>query len=438
MGNPLANDPHVSDIIFVRENEITAFLGYPLIFRGRLVGVVAMYSCKETDDFTINALSYAADIISLGIDRKQAEESLRMSENKYRMLLESLPQRIFYKDKDSVCISCNMNYARDLHITPGEIEGKTDYDFYPKILADKYRESDKRVALSGKTDEVDEKYIIDGREMVVHTVKTPIKDEAGNVVGILGIFWDITEKIALEMEALRTRHLASLGELSAGIAHEINNPLNGIINYAQILLNRKGKEDKEADILGKIVKEGNRAATIVKNLLSFARPTGDHETKVLARIGEITQSTLGLVGAQLRKTGITVKLNLPDTLPAILAHPQQIQQVFLNLISNAQYALCEKYPASHVDKILEVSGETATIDNATYIKVVFCDHGTGIPPNVINKITGPFFYHQTEKPGNRAWPEHLPRHYPRSRRQAPGGKRRGDVYQDFGTVAGFL
>lgn len=398
MGNPLANDPHVNDLNWVREQGITAFLGYPLIFRGRLVGVVAMFSHKEMDDFTIKALSYASDIISLGIDRKQAEESLRMSENKYRMLLESLPQRIFYKDKNSVYVSCNINYARDLHITPGEIEGKTDYDFYPKFLADKYREDDKRVALSGKTDEVDEKYIIDGREMVVHTMKTPIKDEAGSAIGILGIFWDITEKVALEMEAIRTRHLASLGELSAGIAHEINNPLNGIINYAQILLNRKGREDKEADILGKIVKEGHRTATIVKNLLSFARPTGENETKVLARIHEIISSTFALVGAQSRRMGITTKLNFPDTLPAILAHPQQIQQVFLNLISNAQYALCEKYSAPSADKILEVSGETVTIDNATYIKVVFCDHGTGIPPNVIHKITDPFF---TTKPRNQ-------------------------------------
>ena len=398
MGDPLANDPHVNDIIFIRENEITSLLGYPLIFRGRLVGVVALFSRKEIDDFTVKALSYAADIISLGIDRKQAEVSLRMSENKYRMLLESLPQRIFYKDKNSVYVSCNINYARDMHITPDEIEGKTDYDFYPKFLADKYREDDKKVALSGKTDETDEKYIIDSREMVVHTMKTPIRDEEGNVIGILGIFWDITEKVALEMEALRSRHLASLGELSAGIAHEINNPLNGIINYAQILLNKKSREDKEADILGKIVKEGNRAATIVKNLLSFARPTGEDEAKVSANMREIIASTFALVGTQLRKMGIITQLSLPDTLPAILAYPQQIQQVFLNLISNAQYALCEKYPAPSADKILEVSGETVTVDGATYIKVVFCDHGAGIPPNVINKIMDPFF---TTKPRNQ-------------------------------------
>ncbi|HJW85491.1 MAG TPA: PAS domain S-box protein [Candidatus Brocadiaceae bacterium] len=107
---------------------------------------------------------------------------------------------------------------------------------YSRVPIGKYREDDKRVALSGKTDEMDEKYSVGGQELIVHTMKTPIKDEAGNVIGILGIFWDITEKVTLELETLRTRHLASLGELSAGIAHEINNPLNGIINYAQILL----------------------------------------------------------------------------------------------------------------------------------------------------------------------------------------------------------
>lgn len=125
--------------------------------------------------------------------RRQAEERLRESEAKNRTLLEHLPQRIFYKDRNSVYVSCNEHYARDLKIAPEEITGKTDYDFYPPQLAEKYIGDDRQVMVSEKTVDIEEQYVQDGKEMTVHTVKTPVKDAAGNVLGVLGIFWDITD-----------------------------------------------------------------------------------------------------------------------------------------------------------------------------------------------------------------------------------------------------
>ena len=133
-------------------------------------------------------------------EKLKAEEALRKSENKFRTLLENLPQKIFLKDKNSVYVSCNENYARDLKIRSDEIAGKTDYDFYPKELAEKYRADDKRIMESGKTEHIEEEYIQDGQKVFVHTVKTPVKDENSNVVGVLGIFWDITERKKMEDE----------------------------------------------------------------------------------------------------------------------------------------------------------------------------------------------------------------------------------------------
>jgi len=134
------------------------------------------------------------------IDRLEMQRSLAESESKYRTLLESLPQKIFLKDRDSIYVSCNENYARDLGIAPKEIAGKTDHDFHPKELVDKYRADDRRIIESGETETIEERFVQDGIESVVQTVKTPVKDENGAVAGVLGIFWDITDRKRAETE----------------------------------------------------------------------------------------------------------------------------------------------------------------------------------------------------------------------------------------------
>jgi PAS domain S-box-containing protein len=125
---------------------------------------------------------------------------LKESAAEHRELTESLPQKIFHKDIDLVYVSCNKHYAEDMGIDAEKIAGKTDFEFYPKELAEKYRADDRRVMESGQTEEIEESYVKDGQELFVQTVKTPLKDEDGNVTGILGIFWDITHRKLAEQQ----------------------------------------------------------------------------------------------------------------------------------------------------------------------------------------------------------------------------------------------
>jgi len=153
-------------------------------------------------DLPLNILLVRTIIYTL--ERRKTIEALARSESKFRTLVENIPKKIFIKDKNSVYLFSNHNYAQDLKIQPEEIVGKTDYDFYAKELAEKYCADDKRIIKTGKTEDIEEKYIENGEERWVHTVKTPYKDAKGNIIGVLGIFRDITEQKNTEELILET------------------------------------------------------------------------------------------------------------------------------------------------------------------------------------------------------------------------------------------
>ncbi len=381
---------------FEREN-IKSVLLIAIRIERELVGFIGFDNIASPGtwrDEDINLLSITAEIIGNTIARRRTEDALRANESKYRLLLENIPMRIFYKDRNSVYLACNENYAEGLRIKPEEITGKTDYDFFPKEIADKCRAIDREVVESGKRMDVEDKYFKDGQEFIIHTIKVPIRNENGTIIGILGSSLDVTEKVHLEREAVRSRHLVLLGELAAGVAHEINNPITGVINCAQILLNKSREGSMEKDLAGRIIKEGERVATIVSKLLSFARPK---EKKNIVSVHEILSDTLILMRRQLEKDYIQIKLDIPKDLPEIFANSQEIQQVFMNIISNARYALNQKYPGGHENKILEILSEKVTVNRHSYVKVTFCDHGTGISAVIKSKIMSPFF--TTKPPG---------------------------------------
>ena len=199
---------------------------------------------------------------------------------------------------------------------------------------------------------------------------------------------DITEKMAMQAEAMQAADMASLGELAAGVAHEINNPITGIINYGQILINECSPRAWKR--IWRAHSKGRRAyGRIVKILLSYAR--SGREEKKPTRISAILEESIILIQAQIRKEGIDLKIDLPDDLPEVEANFQQLQQGFLNIINNPRYALNEKYPGRVKNKLFEITGEKATIGDRPYVRLLFYDHGVGIAARELSMLTKPFF-----------------------------------------------
>ena len=213
-----------------------------------------------------------------------------------------------------------------------------------------------------------------------------IFSEEGKFEGIVCVSQDIT----MQTETMRAGHLASIGELAAGVAHEINNPVNSIINFAQIMVDEVKKGEITTDeIPARIIKEGDRVASIVSSLLSFAR-----ENKMGKRpidIKEVINEVLALTETQILKDGINLTVDFPEELHKTLADFQQLEQVLLNILNNARYALNQRHPNAHPKKNLIIHGMEETVDDTLYLAVIFIDYGTGIPTAILDKIYNPFF-----------------------------------------------
>jgi PAS domain S-box-containing protein len=217
---------------------------------------------------------------------------------------------------------------------------------------------------------------------------TPFVDNNGQKKVLLSRR-DITEAKASIASAINSERLAALGELAAGVAHEINNPINSIINYAQILSNKTDTGDQLNTISNRIIGEGDRIAAIVASLLSFARH--ENADRKLVDISALLQEILTLTGAQLRKDGIKYFINTNGDLPPVYAAAQEIERVFLNIINNSRYALNEKFPHAEDMKKLDIDIGLVTSNGQNFMRIVFTDYGTGIPSSLRKKVINPFF-----------------------------------------------
>lgn len=231
-----------------------------------------------------------------------------------------------------------------------------------------------------------------GGDYSLTVVPVHLKDE-GEEQQILLIARPLTRDEVRKVDSIRTAQLAAIGELAAGVAHEVNNPINGIINFAQLLLDDCDRDTEQAKVLQRIVQEGERIATIIYNLLSFAR---EHKNDwKLVDINEVIRECIALVQHQLNRDGIQISASYKDPACLVVGNFSQLQQVVLNLISNSRYALNERYHDAVPEKCIEISTNSVTIDGVSCCRLKVHDLGTGIPQGILDKLFDPFF---TSKP----------------------------------------
>ena len=217
---------------------------------------------------------------------------------------------------------------------------------------------------------------------------SPLREYEGKSGAALLLARDLTEEQLRKAEAFRAAQLASVGELAAGVAHEINNPINGIINYAQILID-SGQSEAHANFLRAIIKEGQRIAGITRNLLEFSRKREESPEPV--DIPGLIRHSFELIAHQYQLDGITLVEEYDKHLPLAFCNPQQLQQVLLNVFSNARYALNQRYPTADNNKRIVISVTGKGREGRRTVHIAITDYGTGIEHHIMDRLMDPFF-----------------------------------------------
>ena len=334
----------------------------PLVLDGDLVGTVA-----SLRDIT---------------EEKGAQDALARSEARYRNLFESASDAIVTLDANGRFTTFN-HAAENISGYPRqELVGQwfaplLPDDELPKALMHFQK------ALAGETGLFETTFIRKDREYrtIQVTYSTPQKDEE-----VLCVIRDVTDQKMLQEQLIQSEKMSAIGQLVSGVAHELNNPLAGISAFAQLLLTEKRFPPDQRTAAEMIYAEARRASRIVQNLLTFARQHKPERTPT--GVNQVLDDTLELRGYELRVRGIEVTRDYDEQIPETMADAHQLQQVFLNLVTNAEQAM-EKSPRESQRLIVRTRRMGAVI------RIDVEDTGPGIPPNLLERIFNPFF---TTKP----------------------------------------
>ena len=383
---------HLRDVPVVEEPRLRSALAF-------LADVVVVYA--EQGLASAKAQQRTEELATLLAEARNTRAELRRSDAHLRTLVDTLPDMVWLKDPDGIYLACNPRFEEFFGATEAEIVGQTDYDFVDSDLAEFFRANDRAAIAAGgpRVNEEEVTFADDGHTELLETIKTPMYDASGVLVGVLGIARDITERrrAAQERERLQdqlnqARKMESVGRLAGSVAHDLNNLLSPILGFSELLLDDLALNDTRRTSVERIVSAGNRARDLVFQLLAFSRK------QPLAFRPLDLNRTIANFRKLLRRTipeDIEIRLRLTADANAILGDLGQIEQVLMNLAANGADAmpdggtltiataavnLDEAYAAAHPD-----------VRPGPHVLLTVSDTGHGMDAEVREHIFEPFY-----------------------------------------------
>lgn len=325
-------------------------------------------------------------------ERKQVAEHLRRTSDLLAAVAEGTTDALFVKDLDGRYLLCNPAAAHFVGRSPADVIGRTDAEFFDADSARLIADRDRHVRESGETETQEEVLTAAGETRTYSATKSPYRNAAGEIVGVMGISRDITDQKRLEKQFFQSQKMEAVGQLAGGVAHDFNNLLTIISGYSEILLSTLPAGDPMRESVKAISEAGERAAGLTRQLLALSRQSV-LEPKVLdlnAVVHETGKMLRRLIGEDVLLTTV-----LDPNLRHVKVDSGQLDQVLMNVALNARDAMPRggklTIETGNVDLNDVCAATREDCKPGRYVLLAVSDTGCGMTPDVKARIFEPFF-----------------------------------------------
>lgn len=374
----------------LRSLNIESVLLIPLISKEAVIGVISFESKRqisyETQDLSF--LQQLADQLAVCIDNAKLYNAVLQGKKEWEETFRAVLDMIIFVDMEDTIIRFNDAVPQFFQMDGKELNGQ-------KISRILFQDQDGEEWKSYKMNQPAYCQMSVKNKRICEIYTYPVSNEKDEMYGVIFYMKDVTEKVHTEAQLIHSGKLAAIGEMAAGVAHELNSPLTAILGNSQLLMRQFEKGTSSHQLLQDIKNCGDRCKNIIRNLLTFSRQ--DQFVLQDSSVNYAVEQVLSLVGYQIERENIRIVSRLKDDLPLVEGSVQQIEQVVINFLLNAKDALTE---VDRQEKNIEIETNVKVVDDEEWVYLSVTDNGVGIKEKDVTAIFNPFFTTKESIKGN--------------------------------------